>query len=114
MRSRWLTYLFCLVATHAQAAKVAVEIDGLAEEQRKAVEENLELREYEKRDIKPAELRSAYKEAEAQIRLALEPFGFYDVEVDSSLTGDEQNGWNAKFTVRPGEPAIVNGPRSNA
>jgi translocation and assembly module TamA len=111
VRSRWLTYLFCLVATHAQAAKVAVEIDGLAEEQRKAVEENLELREYEKRDIKPAELRSAYKEAEAQIRLALEPFGFYDVEVDSSLTGDEQNGWNAKFTVRPGEPAIVRNSR---
>jgi translocation and assembly module TamA len=111
VRGRWLTYLFCLVATHAQAAKVAVEIDGLAEEQRKAVEENLELREYEKRDIKPAELRSAYKEAEAQIRLALEPFGFYDVEVDSSLTGDEQNGWNAKFTVRPGEPAIVRNSR---
>ena len=92
---------------HAHGAKVEVEIDGLAEEQRKAVEETLELREYEKRDIKPAELRSAYKEAESQIRLALEPFGFYDVEVDSALTGDQQNGWKAKFTVKPGEPAIV-------
>jgi translocation and assembly module TamA len=111
VRSRWLTYSFLLLATHAHAAKVDVEIDGLAEEQRDAVEANLELREYEKRDIKPAELRSAYKEAEAQIRLALEPFGFYDVEVDSSLTGDEQNGWKAKFTVRPGEPAIVRNAR---
>jgi translocation and assembly module TamA len=111
VRGRWLIFFFFLVATHAQAAKVDVEVDGLAEEQRKAVEENLELREYEKRDIKPAELRSAYKEAESQIRLALEPFGFYDVEVDSALTGDEQNGWKAKFTVRPGEPAIVRNAR---
>jgi translocation and assembly module TamA len=96
---------------HAQAAKIDVEIDGLPEEQREAVEATLELNEYEDRGIKSAELRSAYKEAEAQIRQALEPFGFYDVEVESSLTGDEENGWKAKFTVKPGEPAIVRSAR---
>jgi translocation and assembly module TamA len=89
------------------AAKIDVEIDGLAEEQREAVEATLELHEYEKRDIKAAELRAAYKDAESQIQLALEPFGFYDVTVQSELTGDEQNGWKARFTVMPGEPAIV-------
>jgi translocation and assembly module TamA len=107
VRGRWLTYLFLFLATQTQAAKVDVEIDGLPEEQREAVEATLGLQEYEKRDIKVAELRSAYKEAESQIRIALEPFGFYDVEVESALTGDEQNGWKAKFTVKPGEPAIV-------
>jgi translocation and assembly module TamA len=111
VRGRWLTCLPFLLATHAEAAKIDVEIDGLAEEQREAVEATLELNEYEKRDIKSAQLRAAYKEAESQIRLALEPFGFYEVEVDSALTGDEQNGWKAKFTVRPGEPAIVRSTR---
>jgi translocation and assembly module TamA len=111
VRGRWLTYLSFLLATHAQAAKIDVEIDGLGEEQREAVEAALELYEYEKRDIKSAELRAAYKDAESEIRLALEPFGFYDVEVESALTGDEQNGWTAKFTVKPGEPAIVRSTR---
>jgi translocation and assembly module TamA len=111
VRGRWLTYLSFLLATHAHAAKIDVEIDGLGEEQREAVEAALELYEYEKRDIKSAELRAAYKDAESEIRLALEPFGFYDVEVESSLTGDEQNGWTAKFTVKPGEPAIVRSTR---
>jgi translocation and assembly module TamA len=107
VRAWWLTILSCLIAVHAHAAKVDVEIDGLAEEQREAVEAALELNEYEERDIKSAELRAAYKDAETQIQLALEPFGFYDVSVQSELTGDEQNGWKAKFTVAPGEPAIV-------
>ena len=107
MRSRWLTYLPFLIAVQTHAAKLDVEIDGLVEEQREAVEATLELSQYGKRDIKSAELRSAYKQAEAQIQLALEPFGFYDVEVESELTGDEQNGWKAKFRVLPGEPAIV-------
>jgi translocation and assembly module TamA len=107
VRSRWLTYLPFLIAVQTHAAKLDVEIDGLVEEQREAVEATLELSQYGKRDIKSAELRSAYKQAEAQIQLALEPFGFYDVEVESELTGDEQNGWKAKFTVLPGEPAIV-------
>jgi len=107
VRSRWLTYLPFLIAVQTHAAKLDVEIDGLVEEQREAVEATLELSQYGKRDIKSAELRSAYKQAEAQIQLALEPFGFYDVEVESELTGDEQNGWKAKFRVLPGEPAIV-------
>jgi translocation and assembly module TamA len=107
VRDWWLTILSCLIAAQAHAAKLDVEIDGLAEEQREAVEAALELNEYEKRDIKSAELRAAYKDAESQIQLALEPFGFYDVSVQSELTGDEQNGWKAKFTVAPGEPAIV-------
>ena len=45
----------------------------------------LELIEYEKRDISHAELRAAYQEADEQIKLALEPFGYYDVEVKKEL-----------------------------
>jgi translocation and assembly module TamA len=96
-----------LTATGALAARVEVEIDGLAEEQRDAVENSLQLNEYEKRDISQAELRAAWKDAESQIKLALEPFGFYDVTIQSDLTGDAQTGWKAKFTVTPGDPAIV-------
>jgi translocation and assembly module TamA len=105
------TLALLFFATSALAARVEVEIDGLEEEQRKAVEGTLQIREYGKRDVSAAELRSAYKDAESEIRLALEPFGFYDVAVQSELTGDAQSGWKAKFTITPGDPAIVQATR---
>jgi len=65
-----------LVAASARAAHVTIEIDGLNEEMRESVRASLELAEYQGRDISPAELRSAYRESDQQIKRALEPFGF--------------------------------------
>jgi translocation and assembly module TamA len=96
-----------LCAAAANAARVDVQIEGLSEEMRDAVRASLELSGYQKRDISPAELRSAWREADEQIRRALEPFGYYDADVHKNLSGDATNGWTAKFEVRPGEPAIV-------
>jgi translocation and assembly module TamA len=106
----WLLPLL-LTAAFARAAGVDVEIDGLNDEQREAVKAALKLNDYGKREISGAELRTAYREADEQIRRALEPFGFYDARVTKDLTGDAQNGWKAKFTVAPGEPAIVRSER---
>ena len=75
-----------------QAARVDVEVEGLDEEMREAVRSTLQLGDYGKRDISAAELRAAFKNADQQIRQALEPFGFYDVEVDKKLTGDGNAG----------------------
>ena len=110
MRALALSFLL-LSAIEAQAASVDVELDGLSEEMRDAVRATLELSEYEKRDISPAELRSAFRESDQQIRRALEPFGFYDVEIEKNLSGDAQNGWKARFNVAPGKPAIVRSER---
>jgi translocation and assembly module TamA len=94
-------------STVAGAAGVKIEINGLPEEQRDAVRSSLALNNYEKRDVSPAELRAAYRDAETQIKSALEPFGYYDPQVTRHLTGDEANGWTARFDVAPGNPAIV-------
>jgi translocation and assembly module TamA len=94
-------------APAVHAARVDVEIEGLNEEMRDAVRATLELVEYQKRDISPAELRSAWRQADEQIRRAIEPFGYYDVEIRKDLTGDASSGWKAKFDVKPGDPAIV-------
>ena len=110
MRALALSFLL-LSAIEAHAASVDVELDGLNEEMRDAVRATLELNEYEKRDISPAELRSAFRESDQQIRRALEPFGFYDVEIEKHLSGDAQNGWKARFDVVPGKPAIVRNER---
>jgi len=91
----------------AATVDVAVEGQGLNDEMRDAVRGSLELSDYQKRDISAAELRSSYKDADLQIRKALEAFGFYDVQVEKSLTGDAASGWKARFIVTPGKPEIV-------
>lgn len=96
-----------LAAAAAHAASVDVELEGLNEEMRDAVRASLALADYQKRDISPAELRAAFRKSDEEIRRALQPFGFYDVEVRKDLSGDGQNGWKARFTVAPGKPAIV-------
>jgi len=106
-----LRILLLLATAVAQAARVDVELDGLNEEMREAVRATLQLADYQGRDISPAELRASFRESEQQIKRALEPFGFYDVEVDKQLDGDNESGWKAKFSVTPGKPAIVRDER---
>ena len=92
-RAILLTLALLCGTADVHAARVKVEINGLNEEQRDAIRASLALSDYEKRDLSAAQLRTAYKEADEQIRLALEPFGYYDVQVTRSLTGDEASGW---------------------
>ncbi|MEO8062364.1 MAG: outer membrane protein assembly factor [Pseudomonadota bacterium] len=106
-RTPGLTLFLLLAAAAVRAAGVDVDIEGLPEEQGDAVRANLAINEYAKRDISRAELRSAFKDADEQIKLALEPFGYYNAQVQKELTGDANNGWKAKFIVTPGQPAIV-------
>src|SRR5688572_9655291 len=94
-------------AVSAAAAGVKIEVNGLPEEQRDAVRTSLALYNYDKRDISPAELRAAYRDSEAEVKRALEPFGYYDPTVTRHLTGDEASGWTARFDVAPGEPSVV-------
>jgi translocation and assembly module TamA len=100
-----------LMSLTAHAARVDVDLEGLNDEMREAVRATLQLNDYEKRDASAAELRSAFKDADEQIKRALEPFGYYNVEVNKQLTGDAANGWKAKFAVTPGAPAVVRSAR---
>jgi translocation and assembly module TamA len=102
-----LTIVLLCGAAGARAAAVKIEINGLPEEQRDAVRQSLQLNNYDDRDISPAELRSAYKDSEDQVRAALEPFGYYDAQVTKSLSGDAGSGWTARYDVIPGKPAVV-------
>jgi len=91
----------------AGAAGVDVEFVGLNDEMRDAARATLQLAGYEKRDISAAELRAGFQSADLQIRRALEPFGYYDVQIGKKLSGDANSGWKATFTVTPGQPAVV-------
>ncbi len=111
MRAAWWTFILSTTVTCAWGARVDVEIDGIEEEQRDAVEQTLKISGFGKRDVRHADVASAFRQVDEQVRLALEPFGFYDATVTKELTGDAQNGWKAKITINPGEAATVRSAR---
>ncbi|MDQ2670598.1 MAG: outer membrane protein assembly factor, partial [Gemmatimonadota bacterium] len=59
-------------------------------------------------ELSSARVRQLHDGAEDDIRLALQPFGFYDPVVRSSLRRGE-DGWLARYVIEPGDPIIVRG-----
>src|SRR6185436_16309418 len=81
----WLVPVLLSLASVASAAGLTVNIEGLPKELKEAVEGQLTLRNYASRDVTPAQVRRLFNNAEAEIRTALEPYGYYNAQVASSL-----------------------------
>jgi len=103
----WLVSVLApLLAGVASAAELTVNLEGLPEELKEAVEGQLTLRNYTNRDVTPAQVRRLFNTAEAEIRSALEPYGYYNAQVMSSLQTTDK-GLKALFRVTPGEQVKV-------
>ncbi len=104
---RWLVSVLApLLAGVASAAELTVNLEGLPEELKEAVEGQLTLRNYTNRDVTPAQVRRLFNTAEAEIRSALEPYGYYNAQVMSSLQTTDKE-LKALFRVTPGEQVKV-------
>lgn len=104
---RWLVpVLFLLVPWVAAAAPLTVTIEGLKDDLTEAVRANLTLQSYATRDVTPAQIRRLFNGSEKEIQAALEPYGYYNVQVASTLQTTDK-GLNALFRVTPGEPVTV-------
>jgi len=66
---------------------------------------------YQERDqpnLRAPRVRRLHEKAPGQIRKALQPFGYYSVEIDSQLDRAEDSGdWRASYRVTLGEPVTV-------
>ena len=51
-------------------------------------------------------LRWLHSNAEREIRQALEPFGYYEPSIESTLE-QKTNGWEARYRVQPGRPLPI-------
>jgi translocation and assembly module TamA len=104
---RWLVPVLALLAPWAAgAAPFSVAIEGLKPDLEEAVRANLTLQNYTGRDVSAAQVRRLFNNAEREIGAALEPYGYYNSEVVSSLQ-TTQKGLNALFRVTLGEPVKV-------
>ena len=104
--ARGAALLLALTAA-AAAAAVRVEIEGLSGDERDNVRARLSLAvraENEKLDA--AQVRRLHERAPQDIRGALQPFGYYEPEIESSLEGAEPD-WVARYRVELGPPTQV-------
>lgn len=100
--------LLTLAAVPAlRADQLTVTIQGLEEDMLESAGANLELKEYEGRDVSGAEVRRLFARGEEQIRRSLEPFGYYNSEVQGKLERPGPGKYQAIFAVNRGEAVIV-------
>lgn len=97
--------LFC--ATAARADRVTVTINGLEEPMLESARANLELKQYEERDVSAAEARRLFDRGKEQLARSLEPFGYYNPSIEGRLERPEPGKFHAIFDVERGDPVIV-------
>lgn len=108
MRSLALAaFLSSLACVPAHAERVSVAVEGVEGDVLESVRASIELHQYEDREVSPVEVRRLFERADEQIRQSLEPFGYYDADVDSKLERPEPGKYHASFRIKPGEPVIV-------
>jgi translocation and assembly module TamA len=86
---------------------VTVTIKGLEEQMLESARANLELKQYEERDVSAAQARRLFDRGKDQIVRSLEPFGFYNPTVEGRLERPEPGKFHAIFEVKVGDPVIV-------
>jgi translocation and assembly module TamA len=110
VRASFLRWLFPVVAavapSLASAATLSITIEGLKPDLEEAVRANLTLQNYGGRDVTAAQIRRLFNAAEKEIGAALEPYGYYNSQVASTLQTNDK-GLNALFRVTLGEPVKV-------
>lgn len=94
-----------LLLAIASAATAEMQVSGLSDELARNVRAYVELAD-ELCDAEPWRVRRRYREAVAQARQALEPFGYYDPVITSELAFTESC-WRATLDIRPGQPVVV-------
>ncbi len=91
----------------AATPKVDVQITGLEEEMLESVSKAVELRALAtRRNVTEGLIQRLHERAPAQIAKALEPFGYYQVEIDSALESRATQ-WTARYSVTLGPPTLV-------
>lgn len=91
----------------AQRPQIEIELAGVTMELLDNVRANLSL--YQQRDhplLSETLIRRLHRQADAEIRRALEPFGYYRVRVDGALLPTDA-GWLATYTIDPGDPVRI-------
>jgi len=99
--------LLLLVGPALAATQLEVEISGVEGELLDNVRAKLSLlREQGDARLNDYRVHSLFRQAEAEVRSALEPFGYYTPQIEAKLD-PQGSGWVAHLQIQPGEPVRV-------
>jgi translocation and assembly module TamA len=101
------TALMLTLSGVACADRVAVTINGIEDPILESARANLELMQYRERDVSAAEVRRLFDRGKEQIVRSLEPFGYYNPQVEGRLERPEPGRFQAIYEVKVGEPVVV-------
>ncbi|WP_114240855.1 autotransporter assembly complex family protein [Dyella sp. C9] len=105
-RLRRLTLLPLLLAPLLAHAGVQLVVDGVDDPLKLAVTSGVDISQYANRDVTEAQVRRLYGKALEQARSALEPYGYYEANVQGQLD-PVGNDWRVTLHVQPGAPVKV-------
>jgi len=87
---------------------LTVEITGIEGELRRNVEALTGIvTAARSRTVRPGHVYRLYEQAPGQIERALQPFGFYQPAIQSSLDTESSSSWKATFAIDPGPPTLL-------
>ena len=92
--------------TVSAAPSVAVNVTGLEDPLKTNVLNSLEiLQKKDSKDLTVRWLKRMHEQAPEQIRIALQPYGYYNPVIEATLTENEGT-WTADYNVAPGPPVL--------
>ena len=102
--------LLCLLAAQPlQAASVTVEVRGVDDEVRDNVLAFLSFERFRRGgvDLNPDTVERLHNRVEREVDAALRPFGFYEPQVESTVTDQGRGDWRVLININPGTPVRV-------
>src|SRR5580698_6857300 len=103
--------LLCLLAaplTHGADA-VSVDVRGVDDALRDNVLAYLSFERYKKgaAELTPDTVERLHNRVEREVDAALKPFGYYEPQVQSTVTHEENGEWHVLIDINPGQPVII-------
>jgi translocation and assembly module TamA len=87
-------------------AGVKLVVDGVDDNLKGAIVSTVELAQYANRDVTEAQAQRLYERTGDQVKLALQPYGYYEPAVDGDIK-QVGSDWQVTLHVTPGEPVKV-------
>ena len=109
MKQYGILLILCLLslAESAMALSLTIELEGIKDPEKDNVLAYLKIdKEKTRTDLTPSRIRRLHAEAPREIRQALQPFGYYEVQVRANLITKKET-WIARYEIEPGQPVIL-------
>ncbi len=104
----FLLFIYIFTTPLFADVTVSVDIQGVNPEIEKNIRLYLSIVQQNKvTTTSPTRLHLLHRIATQEIRKAIQPYGYYQASIESSLSKDQENNWLARYKITLGAPVII-------